>query len=158
MMAAVAPAVWALFPHILATLNATGAANTYAKVNAFIAPLDASASESVLLLPVMLGEAPGGTVALNLTRISRVWPTAGPQESSHPLVRARARARARADSDIPPAAPASYLFEALWPGQGATWMAIAGPFSTDSMAVQVVLQSGAALVRVRRVAGLTSDD
>ena len=93
MMAATAPSVWALLPHVVAVVNVTGT-STYAKVNAFIAPLGPDAADVALLVPVMLGAQPNGTVEVNLTRISRVW--AGPaSESAHPLVRARARAGRR---------------------------------------------------------------
>jgi hypothetical protein len=48
----------------------------------------------------------------------------------------------------------SYVFEALWPGQGGQWKQIADPFvNIDSMLVDVGLVNGAALVRGRRVSG-----
>ena len=114
MMAAVAPKVWALFPHIIALVNVSGT-TTYAKANAFIVPL--GASDAALLFPVMLGEAPTGTVELNLTAIDRAW--AG--KSTHPLVRKRAAAAASESAGAgagAPAAAASFIFEAIWPGQG----------------------------------------
>jgi hypothetical protein len=48
----------------------------------------------------------------------------------------------------------SYVFEALWPGQGGQWKQIADQFvNIDSMLVDVGLVNGAALVRGRRVSG-----
>jgi len=154
MMAAIAPSVWALLPHIVATVNATGF--TYAKVNAFIAPLGADAADVALLVPVMLGEQPAGTVEVNLTCIRRVW-DAPASDSAHPLVRVRARARAAAANPAAPAAAAasaSYVVEALFPGQGSAWAQVAGPYDVGSFVVPVALQSGAALVRVRRVSAV----
>jgi hypothetical protein len=145
MMAAVAPSVWALQPHIVGTVNATD--TVYAKVNAMVAPL-AGAADVALLVPVMLGAQPGGAVAVNLTRIDRVWPAAGPRASAHPLV--RARAAARGDGAVGGGA-ASYEVDALFPGAGDVWAPI-GTFDADSFVVNVTLQSGAALVRARRVA------
>ena len=148
MMAAVAPSVWALFPHIISTANSSS--TTTAKVNAFIAPL-AGATDVALLIPVVLGADANGTVTLNLTCISRVWP-ADAADSAHPLVRKRARARATAAPLIGAAAAPTYIFEAMWPGgAGDAWTTIAGPFDADSALVNVTLQSGGALVRARRV-------
>ena len=148
MMSAVAPAVWALFPHILSTVN--GSDTTPAKVNAFIAPLDVAASDVALLVPVMLGVQADGAVLLNLTDISRVWPAAGPRASKHPLVRARAAARGAPAPAGGAGGAATYTLDALYPGAGAAWAPL-GNFSADSFVVRVPLQSGAALVRARRV-------
>jgi hypothetical protein len=148
MMAAIAPSVWALFPHIvsLGGTNTTTTTNfTYAKVNAFVAPIN-NATDVVLLVPIMLGEAANGTVALNLTGISRLWPAAAAGESVHPLVRKKNAHNAAAPSTT----VTSYVIEAIWPGAGDAWTQIAGPFTTDSMVVQVELQSNATLVRARR--------
>ena len=49
MMEAVAPKVWALFPHILSLVNVSGT-TTYAKANAFLVPL--GAADVALLFPV----------------------------------------------------------------------------------------------------------
>ena len=178
MMAAVAPKVWALFPHILALVNVSGT-TTYAKANAFVVPLGADASDSALLLPVMLGEAPSGTVELNLTAIDRAWPAGSDaRESTHPLVRKRAAecaaaaaaaaaasaaaasAAAAAAAAAAPAALApvpapaadTYVFEVIWPGSGNIWRALT-TWSQPSGVLSVPLQAGAALVRARRISG-----
>jgi hypothetical protein len=149
MMAAVAPKVWALFPHIIALVNVSGT-TTYAKANAFIAPLGADAADAALLLPVMLGEAPNGTAELNLTAIDRVWPAGGARNSAHPLVRKRAAERTAAGGEVVDAAGASYVFEAIWPGRGNIWQTIA-TWTESSGVLSVPLQSGCALVRARRI-------
>ena len=58
MLAAVAPKVWALLPHILSLVNLTN--TTAAMVNAFIVPLDDV--EVALLLPIVLGEQANGAL------------------------------------------------------------------------------------------------
>jgi len=95
----------------------------------------------------MLGEAPTGTVELNLTAIDRAWPSGGARLSAHPLVRKR-----NANADAAPAAAATFVFEALWPGMGNLWKQIA-VFAEPSGVLSVPLQAGCALVRARRVAG-----
>jgi len=160
MMAATAPKVWALFPHILALVNASGG-STYAKANAFVVPLGADALDSALLLPVMLGEAANGTAELNLTAIDRAWPAGGDaRRSAHPLVRKRAAERAAAGeataataaaAATAEAAAATYEFEALWPGRGGAWAPLAS-WTQPSGVLSVPLEAGCALVRARRVA------
>jgi hypothetical protein len=130
------------------------ATTTYAKANAFVVPLGRDAADAALLLPVALGEAPGGTVELNLTAIDRVWPAGGARRSAHPLVRKRAAEREECGGRRPaaPAAPAAYtyVFEALWPGRGDAWAPVA-TWAQPSGVLAVTLQSGCALVRARRV-------
>ena len=210
LLSAVAPSIWALYPHIISIVNSTE--TTYAKMNAFVAPLDVEAVDVALLIPVMLGEQGNGTVRLNLTRIDRVWGgaaknsngymRAGGVHIQHPLVKKRLSQREGGDGrgggggggevssvdgvkstadregkdddvlsvDGVKSAAAfptelgetshvndkiasySYVFEALWPGQGAQWKQICDPIvNTDSMIVDVGLIDGASLVRARRV-------
>ena len=192
LLSAVAPSIWALYPHIISIVNSTE--TTYAKMNAFVAPLDVEAVDVALLIPVMLGEQGNGTVRLNLTRIDRVWGgaaknsngymRAGGVHIQHPLVKKRLSQREGGDGrggggggggevssvdgvKSAAASPAelgetshvndkiasySYVFEALWPGQGAQWKQICDPIvNTDSMIVDVGLIDGASLVRARRV-------
>ena len=150
MLAAVAPKVWALLPHILSVTNSSG--STFAKANAFLAPLGDAAQDSALLFPVVLGLELNGTAVLNLTQIGRAWPAAGPRASAHPLVRARARAREERVI-TPVAASYTYFFEAMWPGGGAAWDQLQSG-AEDSLLLRVQLVDGAALVRARRVPSL----
>lgn len=183
LLSAVAPSIWALYSHIISIVNSTE--TTYAKMNAFVAPLDVEAVDVALLFPVMLGEQGNGTVRLNLTRIDRVWGGAAKNSNGymrsggvhiqHPLVKKRLSQREGGGGDVSSvdgvkstsASPTelgetshvndkiasySYVFEALWPGQGAQWKQICDPIvNTDSMIVDVELIDGASLVRARRV-------
>lgn len=108
------------------------------------------ADAAALHLRSMLGEAPTGTVELNLTAIDRAWPSGGARFSAHPLVRKR---NANAGTTAPAAAAAAtFVFEAIWPGMGNLWKQIA-VFAEPSGVLSVPLQAGCALVRARRVAG-----
>jgi hypothetical protein len=153
MLSAVAPSIWALYPHIISIVNQTGL-TTYAKVNAFIAPLDINATNVALLVPVMLGEVANGTVLLNLTKIDRVW-TSGLNQ--HPLVKKKRQdINGSLDaidntSSTTTTTTWSYIFEAIWPGFSNEWVQIGEPVNTDSMIIQVSLIDGAVLVRGRRV-------
>jgi hypothetical protein len=157
MLSAVAPSIWALYPHIISIVNQTGL-TTYAKVNAFIAPLDINATNVALLVPVMLGELANGTVLLNLTNIDRVW-TSGIKQ--HPLVKKKRQdihgsgfytVDNISTTTTTTTTTWSYIFEALWPGGSNEWLQIGEPvINTDSMIIQVTLIDGAVLVRGRRV-------
>jgi hypothetical protein len=148
MMAAVAPAVWALSPHMVSL--AGGINETDVKFNAFIAPLGADAQDVALLVPLMLSSVANETVALNLTRVSRVWPSGGLCESAHPFVRSRARSRNCSLGSPVIRSGDTFVLEALWPGSGDEWVAL-NSFDSDSFIVNVTLQSGAALVRARHL-------
>ena len=110
----------------------------------------AIADAAALHLRSMLGEAPTGTVELNLTAIDRAWPSGGARYSAHPLVRKRNANAAPAAAAA--AAAATFVFEAIWPGMGNLWKQIA-VFAEPSGVLSVPLQAGCALVRARRVAG-----
>jgi hypothetical protein len=111
----------------------------------------AIADAAALHLRSMLGEAPTGTVELNLTAIDRAWPSGGARYSAHPLVRKR-NANAAPAAAAAAAAAATFVFEAIWPGMGNLWKQIA-VFAEPSGVLSVPLQAGCALVRARRVAG-----
>ena len=148
MMAAVAPSVWALSPHMVSL--AGGINETDVKFNAFIVPLGADAQDVALLVPLMLSSVENETVSLNLTRISRVWPSGGLCESAHPFVRSRARSRNCSLDSSAIRSGGTFVLEALWPGSGDAWVGL-NSFDSDSFIVNVTLQSGAALVRARYV-------
>jgi hypothetical protein len=148
---AVANKVWALgAPHLVSVSNSTANGTTYGKVNAFLTVVDVDAEpaalEQALVLPVVRGLDPAGTVILNLTRIDRVF-AAG---AEHPLVRDR-----RAVEGLPAwggiTSSSSFVFEVLYPGVGSVWQ----PLSTStapSLLLPVPLQEGCAVVRARVVA------
>ncbi len=131
---------WALLPHVVALHNASS--TTFAKVNAFVAPL---AAQPALLLAVMLGGDPSGRVGVNVSGWDRAW-AAG----AHPLLRGGGAAA--------PAAAAAYAIEVLVPGLGSAWGPLPGlpAFSCGaggpacSAVLPVQLQEGCAMVRIRR--------
>ena len=140
--------MWALLPHIVSVVNGTAQGNAFAKVNAFVVPLnDSSAVGNIaLIIPVVMATPANGTVAVNVTRADRVWSggeNGGPYR--HPAVVQRA---APLLQSVPNST--EYEYSAQWAGGGGAWQTLLVTAEASAV-VYVPMQPGCAGAAVLRV-------
>lgn len=143
---AIAPKVWALLPHIVSVVNGTALGDAYAKVNAFIVPVNGTTTS--LIIPIVMAQPANGSVALNVTRADRVWGASpGGSPYRHPAVTHAPCAA------LDSGAAVSYSYSVQYPGGGGLWQPLLVT-PEPSVVVSVPLPlgcDGAALVRVEMV-------